>query len=225
MLLPSWSKSRETSPSCIFRSGGLDCHTSGFEVRLWKASQTVLCCTRCVHHPVDFVGIQQPLPSWMQAEFYESLSTLACARLLVKIQLFLGVVSLSVPADSTASEAEHFGEIVTHHFLSMHFSRLWPAVFWWLFLHPGLESHTEKGTSRTSLSSRVCLLEMALAMSRVCFSTNTTVQYLQDSAVLLEDSMVRCRCTLSQPGANPREALGCCWRQREVLAKTMAIIH
>lgn len=51
-LLPSWSKSWETSSSCRFRSGGLDCHTSGSEVRFWKAPQRVLCSMRCVHHPV-----------------------------------------------------------------------------------------------------------------------------------------------------------------------------
>lgn len=73
---------------------------------------------RCVHRPVDFVCIQ-PLPSWMQAEVYKSLSILMCAGGLGQIQQFLGVVSLSVPADSTASEAQRFGEIFTHHYLTL----------------------------------------------------------------------------------------------------------
>lgn len=43
--------------------------------------------------------------------------------------------------------------------------------------------------------------------------------------MLLEDSVVCCRCALAQLGATPSEALGCCWRQRELPAKTMAITH
>lgn len=67
-----------------------------------------------VHHPVDFVCMQQLLPSRMQAELHRSLSTLMWAGGLVRIQQLHGVVSLSVPADSTASEAQHFGEVFTH---------------------------------------------------------------------------------------------------------------
>lgn len=61
----------------------------------------------------------------------------------------------------------------THCFLSMHFCPLWPAIFWYLFLHPDLQSHMDKGTSRTFFSGSVGLLEIALATPRVCFSINT----------------------------------------------------
>jgi len=30
---------------------------------------------------------------------------------------------------------------------------------------------------------------------------------------------------LAQLGVNPSKALGCCWRQREIPAKTMAVTH
>lgn len=71
------------------------------------------------------------------------------------------------------------------------------------------------------------MLEMALAFPSVCFSINTRVQHLQDLMVLFEDSMVCCRCALTQLGINPSKALGCCWKQREFLAKiiTITITH
>lgn len=116
---------------------------------------------RCVYHPVDFVCIQQPLPSWMQAEVYKSLLIVMCAGGLRQIQQFLGVVNLSVPADSTASEAQHFGEIFTHHY---HLT-LFPCSFLVALPSPRLTAtHRERD-----------LLEMALAIPRVCFSINTTV--------------------------------------------------
>lgn len=85
----------------------------------------------------------------------------------------------------------------------MRFSPLWPGIFQCLFLHPDLQSCTGKGTSRTSLSSTVCLLEMALAILRICFSINTKVQHLQDSRMMFGDSLVCCRCALAQLGQIP----------------------
>lgn len=115
----------------------------------------------------------------------------------------------------------HWGDF--HHFLSMHFSPLWPAVFQCVFLPPDLQSCTGKGTSRKSISSTVGLLEMALAIRRICFSINTKVQHLQDSRVMFGDSMVCCRCALAQLGANPSKEPGCCWSQRKLLAMLTAI--
>lgn len=108
-------------------------------------------------------------------------------------------------------------------------SALFPSVaccFRVALLAPRLTvTRRKKGTSRTFLSSSVCLLEMVLAFPSICFSINTRVQHLQDLMVLFEDSMVCCRCALTQLGINPSKALGCCWKQKEFLAKIMTITH
>lgn len=87
----------------------------------------------------------------------------------------------------------------------------------------GLTVMHRKRTSRTSLSSTMCLLDLALAIPRICFSINTKVQHLQDSRVMCGDSLVCCRCALAQLGANPSKEPGCCWRQRKLLAITTTI--
>lgn len=99
---------------------------------------------------IDLWG--QILESLSEDAFFYDICALSCrlalhraAIALVDETSLLTLLSLFVSPDTTGSEA-HWGDF--HHFLSMHFSPLWPVVFQCLFLHPDLKSYTGKGTSK-----------------------------------------------------------------------------